>query len=187
MWGIYDVDDCIAAPNYLVKRGDGDPARLAIRGGSAGGYTTLCALVFHDVFGAGASYFGVGDVEALSRFTHKYESRYMDRLIAPYPEGVETLRARSPIHFMDRIKRPVIVLQGEDDVVVPKDQAEQLVASLRERKVPHAYLLFAGEGHGFRQAENIRRSLEAELSFYAQVFGFELADDIVPVKVEFLS
>ena len=183
-WGIYDVDDCLAAAQFLANRTDVDPQRMAIRGGSAGGYTTLCALVFHDVFAAGASYFGVGDVEALSRFTHKFESRYMDRLVAPYPEGVETLRARSPIHFMERISRPVIVLQGEDDMVVPMAQAEDLVASLRERRVPHAYLLFPGEGHGFRQAQNIRRSLEAELSFYAQVFGFELADAFQPVKVD---
>ena len=185
-WGIYDVDDCIAAAQFLADRGDVDPERMAIRGGSAGGYTTLCALVFHDVFAAGASYFGVGDVEALARLTHKFESRYMDRLVAPYPEGVETLRARSPIHFMDRISRPVIVLQGEDDKVVPKAQAEQLVASLRERRVPHAYMLFAGEGHGFRRRGTSRRSLEAELSFYAQVFGFDLADAIAPVKVDFL-
>jgi dipeptidyl aminopeptidase/acylaminoacyl peptidase len=185
-WGIYDVDDCIAAAQFLAKRGDVDRERLAIRGGSAGGYTTLCALVFHDVFACGASHYGVGDLEALSRFTHKFESRYMDRLVAPYPEGVGILRARSPIHFIERISRPVIVLQGEDDLVVPRDQAEQLVASLRERRVPHAYLLFPGEGHGFRQSQNIRRALEAELTFYAQVFGFELADPVTPVKVEFL-
>lgn len=185
-WGRFDVDDTVAAAQYLVDRGDVDRQRMAIRGGSAGGYTTLCALVWHDVFGAGASYFGVGDLEALARFTHKYESRYLDRLVAPYPEGVDIYRERSPIHFMDRITSPVIVLQGEDDMVVPIAQAEQLVASLRERRIPHAYLPFAGEGHGFRQAPNMRRSLEAELSFYAQVFGFELDDAIKPVSVEFL-
>ncbi len=158
---------------------------MAIRGGSAGGYTTLCALVFHDgVFAAGASYFGVGDMEGLALYTHKFESRYADRLVAPYPERADVYRERSPIHFMDRITRPLIVLQGEDDKVVPRAQAEDLVASLRERQVPHSYLLFAGEGHGFRQAENIRRSLESELSFYAQVFGFELADAIDPVPVD---
>ena len=185
-WGKFDVDDTVAAAQYLADRGDVDRQRMAIRGGSSGGYTTLCALVWHDVFGAGASYFGVGDLEALARFTHKYESRYLDRLVAPYPEGVEIYRERSPIHFMDRITSPVIVLQGEDDMVVPIAQAEQLVASLRERRIPHAYLPFAGEGHGFRQAPNMRRSLEAELSFYAQVFGFELDDALEPVSVEFL-
>ena len=187
-WGIFDVDDCIAAARYLAARGDIDDQRMAIRGGSAGGYTTLCALVFHDgVFAAGASYFGVGDMEGLARDTHKFESRYADRLVAPYPERLDVYRERSPIHFMDRISRPLIVLQGEDDKVVPMVQAEELVASLRERHIPNAYLLFAGEGHGFRKAENIQRSLEAELSFYAQIFGFRLADTFEPVKVEFLE
>ncbi len=185
-WGNFDVDDAVAAARYLADRGNVDSQRMAIRGGSAGGYTTLCALVFRDVFGAGASYYGVGDLEALARDTHKYESRYLDRLVAPYPEGVEVYRARSPIYFIDRITRPVIVFQGEDDMVVPIAQAEQLVASLRERRIPHAYLPFAGEGHGFRQAPNMRRALEAELSFYAQVFGFELADSFEQVHVEFL-
>jgi dipeptidyl aminopeptidase/acylaminoacyl peptidase len=186
-WGVYDVDDAVAAARYLAERGDVDPRRMAIRGGSAGGYTTLCALAFHDVFAAGASYFGVGDLEALARFTHKYESRYMDRLVAPYPAGVDVYRERSPIYAMDRVTCPVIVFQGEDDMVVPKAQAEQIVASLREREIPHAYLLYPGEGHGFRQAANIKRSLEAELSFYGQVFGFEPADAFEPVKVEFLE
>jgi dipeptidyl aminopeptidase/acylaminoacyl peptidase len=187
-WGIYDVDDCIAAARYLATRGDVDEQRMAIRGGSAGGYTTLCALVFHDgIFGAGASYFGVGDMEGLARDTHKFESRYADRLVAPYPERVDIYRERSPIHFMDRISRPLIVLQGEDDKVVPVEQAEDIVKSLRDRRVPHAYLLFPREGHGFRDARNIRLSLASELSFYAQVFGFDLADEVEPVKVEFLQ
>ena len=185
-WGVYDVDDCIAAARYLTERGDVDEKRMAIRGGSAGGYTTLCALVFHDVFGAGASFFGVGDMEGLARDTHKFESHYADRLVAPYPERIDVYRERSPIHFTDRIRRPLIVLQGEDDMVVPVAQAEQLVASLIENQVPHAYILFAGEGHGFRQAQNISRAAAAELSFYAQVFGFPLNDRIEPVKVEFL-
>jgi len=186
-WGIVDVDDCINAARYLAHKGLVDARRMAIRGGSAGGYTTLCALVFHDVFAAGASYYGVGDMEALARDTHKFESRYADRLVAPYPERLDVYRARSPIHFTDRIDCPLIVFQGLDDMVVPRAQAEQLVTALRARRVPHAYLPFAGEGHGFRNAANITRSLEAELSFYAQVFGFTLADDFEPVDVEFLA
>jgi dipeptidyl aminopeptidase/acylaminoacyl peptidase len=187
-WGVYDVDDCIAAAQYLAQRGDVDAARLAIRGGSAGGYTTLAAMVFYpEVFAAGASHYGVGDVEALARETHKFESRYLDRLVAPYPEGLAVYRERSPIHYSDRLARPLLVLQGKDDMVVPEAQAEQIVAALRQNRVPHAYLAFEGEGHGFRQAANIRRSLEAELSFYAQVFGFELAEPIEPIKVEFLA
>ena len=186
-WGIVDVDDCINAARYLAAQGLVDARRMAIRGGSAGGYTTLCALVFHDVFAAGASYYGVGDMEALARDTHKFESRYADRLVAPYPQGMDVYRARSPVHFTDRINCPLIVLQGLDDMVVPRAQAEQLVAALRDRHIPHAYLPFAGEGHGFRNAANITRSLEAELSFYAQVFDFELADDFEAVEVEFLA
>jgi dipeptidyl aminopeptidase/acylaminoacyl peptidase len=186
-WGIVDVEDCISAARFLAERTDVDPARMAITGGSAGGYTTLCALVFHDVFAAGASHYGVGDLEALARDTHKFESRYLDRMVAPYPAGVELYRQRSPIHFTERISRPLIVLQGADDMVVPVAQAETLVAALREKRIPHAYLLFAGEGHGFRQAAHITRALEAELSFYAQVFGFALADAITPVEVEFLG
>ena len=142
---------------------------------------------FHDVFAAGASHYGVGDLEALARFTHKFESHYLDRLVAPYPEGVALYRERSPIYHVDRLSRPLIVLQGADDMVVPIAQAEQIVDALRRQRIPYAYLPFEGEGHGFRQAANIRRALEAELSFYAQVFGFALADDFEPVEVEFLD
>jgi dipeptidyl aminopeptidase/acylaminoacyl peptidase len=186
-WGVADVDDCIAAARYLAERGEVDPNRMAIRGGSAGGFTTLAALAFHVLFAAGASFFGVGDLGALARDTHKYESRYMDRLIGPYPEAIDLYEQRSPIFHMDGISVPLLVLQGRDDMVVPIAQAEQIVAALRERQVPHAYLVFDGEGHGFRQAANIRRSLESELSFYAQVFGFELADRVEPIEVEFLA
>jgi len=186
-WGIYDVADCINAARYLAQRGDVDPARMAIRGGSAGGYTALCALAFHDVFAAGASYFGVGDIEALALETHKFESRYMDQLVGPYPEAVALYHERSPIYHVDGFTKPLLVLQGRDDMVVREPQSEQIVAALKERRIPHAYLAFEGEGHGFRQAANIRRSLEAEASFYAQVFDFTLADDFAPLKVEFLA
>ncbi len=186
-WGVYDVDDCVAAARFLAERGDVDERRMAIRGGSAGGYTTLCALAFHDAFAAGASHFGVADLEALARDTHKFESRYTDRLVAPYPDRIDIYRERSPIYQMDRITSPLIVLQGRDDKVVPIAQAEQIVEALRKSRTPHAYLVFDGEGHGFRQAANIRRALEAELSFYAQVFGFELADSVEPIEVEYLA
>ena len=168
---------------WLASQGLADPARLAIRGGSAGGYTTLCALTFRHDFSAGASYFGVGDLAALARDTHKFESRYLDLLVAPWPDGVAVYDERSPIHFVDRIRTPVLVLQGADDRVVPQAQADELVAALARNGVPHGYLLFQGEGHGFRRAENRRRALEAELSFYAQVFGFTPADDLEPVEV----
>jgi dipeptidyl aminopeptidase/acylaminoacyl peptidase len=182
-WGIVDLEDCTAAATWLASQGLADPARLAIRGGSAGGYTTLCALAFDDAFAAGASYFGVGDLEGLARDTHKFESRYLDRIVAPWPDGVEVYRERSPIHAIDQIRTPLLVLQGPEDRVVPRAQADRLVEALARNGVPHANLLFEGEGHGFRRAENRRRSLEAELSFYAQVLGFELADSIEPVEV----
>lgn len=182
-WGVVDLDDCSTVATWLAAEGLADPERLAIRGGSAGGYTTLSALAFRDVFAAGASYFGVGDLEALARDTHKFESRYLDLLVGPYPAAVERYRDLSPIHAVGRISCPVLVLQGEDDRIVPKEQAEEIVAALAERGLPHAYLLFADEGHGFRKPENRRRSLEAELSFYAQVFEFALADDIEPIEL----
>jgi dipeptidyl aminopeptidase/acylaminoacyl peptidase len=183
-WGILDVDDCMAAARFLVERGDADAGRLAIRGGSAGGYTTLCALTFRDLFSAGASYYGVADAEALARDTHKFESRYLDSLIGPYPEEAELYRQRSPIHFTDRLSCPLIILQGLEDMVVPPSQAELMVEALRAKGLPFAYLAYEGEQHGFRKARNIRRSLEAELYFYAKVFGFEPADNIEPVKIE---
>jgi dipeptidyl aminopeptidase/acylaminoacyl peptidase len=186
-WGIVDLEDCVNAARWLAWRGTVDGARMAIRGGSAGGYTTLCALCFTDVFACGASYFGVGDLEALARFTHKFESRYLDRMVAPYPAEVELYRRRSPIHHIDRVQVPVLVLQGADDMVVPQAQADHLVETLAGNDVPYAYLLFQGEGHGFRRSENIRRSLEAELSFYGQVFGFAPADELPPLEVHGLA
>ncbi|HYR89757.1 MAG TPA: S9 family peptidase [Terriglobia bacterium] len=183
-WGIVDVEDCINAARYLEKRGDVDGKRMAIRGGSAGGYITLCALVFHDVFAAGASHFGVADLEALAKDTHKFESRYSDGLIGPYPEAAELYRQRSPVHFADRLSCPVILLQGLEDKVVPPSQAEHMISALRARRVPFAYVAFPTEGHGFREAANIRRSFEAELYFYARIFGFTPADRIDPVEIE---
>jgi dipeptidyl aminopeptidase/acylaminoacyl peptidase len=183
-WGIVDVDDCVNGARYLVEDGEVDGNRLAIRGGSAGGYTTLCALTFRDVFKAGASHYGISDLEALARDTHKFESRYLDGLIGQYPERRDLYVERSPIHFTDRLACPMILFQGLEDKVVPPNQAEKMVEAVRAKKLPVAYLTFEGEQHGFRKAENIKRVLEAELYFYSKVFGFELADPIEPVKIE---
>lgn len=177
-WGIVDVDDCVNGARYLGKRGLVDPARLAIRGGSAGGYTTLAALTFRDVFRAGASYYGVSDLEGLAKETHKFESRYLDSLIGPYPQRRDLYVARSPIHHSDRLSCPVIFFQGLEDAVVPPSQSERMYEALRAKKIPTAYLAFEGEQHGFRRADTIRKCLEAELSFYARVFGFTLADPV---------
>ena len=183
-WGVADVEDCVAVAEHLVAEGLVDPDRLAIRGGSAGGFTVLCALAFHDRFAAGASHYGVADLEALARDTHKFESRYLDSLVGPYPAERERYVERSPIHHVDRLDRPVIVLQGLEDEVVPPAQSEMIVDALRAKGVPVAYLAFEGEQHGFRQAPNIRRALEAELYFYSRVFGFETWDSIDPVPIE---
>jgi dipeptidyl aminopeptidase/acylaminoacyl peptidase len=186
-WGVADVEDCLAAARWLAEQGQVDPTRLCIRGGSAGGYTTLAALARADTpFAAGADLYGLADLEVIARETHKFESRYLDSLIAPYPEGREVYRERSPIHHIDAFTRPLIVLQGLEDRVVPPNQSEMIVQALREKGAPVAYLPFEGEQHGFRRAENIRRALDAELSFYAQVFGFELppGEGIEPVEIE---
>ena len=183
-WGIVDVEDCINAARYLEKRGDADGTRMAIRGGSAGGYTTLCALVFHTVFAAGASYYGVADLETLARDTHKFESRYEDGLVGPYPAAADLYRQRSPVHFADRLSCPVILLQGLEDKVVPPSQAEIMIAALRAKGLPFAYVAFPSEGHGFREAANIQRSIEAELYFYSRIFGFTLSDQIQPIEIE---
>jgi dipeptidyl aminopeptidase/acylaminoacyl peptidase len=167
-WGVVDLEDCTEAALYLAREGEVDDKRLAIRGGSAGGYTTLCALVFTDEFHAGASYFGVADIEALMSDTHKFESRYEEGLVPP-----DKARERSPIHFVDRISAPLIVFQGLDDPVVPPAQAELIVAALRERGIEHEYHAYEGESHGFRKAETIIDSLEAELRFYGRILGFE--------------
>ena len=183
-WGVVDVDDCANAALHLVHQGLADGDRLAIRGGSAGGYTTLAALAFRNVFAAGASYYGVSDLTALAEDTHKFESRYLDRLVAPYPEGADTYQRRSPINHTDGLSCPIILLQGLEDRIVPPNQAEMMFDAVRSKGIPCAYLPFEGEQHGFRRAENIKRALEAELYFYSRVFGFELADRIEPVAIE---
>jgi dipeptidyl aminopeptidase/acylaminoacyl peptidase len=183
-WGVADVEDCIAAVHHLVDEGLVDGDRVAIRGGSAGGFTVLAALTCHPgVFRAGASHYGIADLEALARDTHKFESRYLDRLIGPYPERRDVYVARSPIHHLDALATPLIVLQGLDDEVVPPNQARMIVDALAARGLPHAYLAFEGEGHGFRQGPNIIRALEAEAYFYSRVFGFDLGDPVPPIEI----
>jgi dipeptidyl aminopeptidase/acylaminoacyl peptidase len=183
-WGVVDTEDCIAAATYLAETGEVDGGRLAIRGGSAGGYATLCALVFHDAFAAGASYYGVADTETLARDTHKFEARYLDGLIGPYPERADLYRERSPIHFVDRLSAPVILFQGLEDAIVPPNQAEAMIAAMAANGVPHAYLAFEGEQHGFRRAETEIRCLEAELYFYGRILDFEPADELEPVEIK---
>ena len=186
-WGIVDVNDCVNGARYLVQQGWVDAERLAIRGGSAGGYTTLCALTYHDIFQAGASHYGVSDLQALALETHKFESRYLDRLVGPYPERRDLYQARSPIHHIAGLNCPVIFFQGLEDQVVPPAQAETMVNALREKGIPVAYIPFEGEQHGFRRAANIQRALDAELYFYGRIFGFELATPVTPVTIENLS
>jgi dipeptidyl aminopeptidase/acylaminoacyl peptidase len=184
-WGIVDVDDMVAAAQFMVAAGKADPNRLAIRGGSAGGYTTLAALTFRPgVFQAGASYYGVSDIEVLARDTHKFESRYLDTLIGPYPAARDVYRARSPIHFVDRLSCSLILFQGLEDKVVPPNQSEMMAAAVRAKGLPVAYLAFEGEQHGFRKASTIVRCLEAELLFYGRVFGFTPTDQIAPFPID---
>jgi len=187
-WGIVDTVDCINAARYLADRGDVDPARIAVQGGSAGGYTTLNALTRHRFFAAGASYFGLADLEVFATGgTHKFESQYLVGLIGPYPQMAAVYRERSPINHVADISCPVIVLQGLDDAIVPPAQAEIIVAALEKKGLPYAYLAFPGEQHGFRKAQNIVRSQEAELYFYGRVFGFAPADEIEPVDIRNLD
>jgi dipeptidyl aminopeptidase/acylaminoacyl peptidase len=182
-WGIVDVDDCVNAARYLAAQGLVDPRRLIIRGSSAGGYTTLAALTFRDVFTAGASHFGIGDLEALHEDTHKFESQYDMRLIAQWPEKRQVFRERSPINYVDRISCPIVLFQGEEDRVVPPNQARLMMEALERKGLPHAAMFFPGEGHGFRRAENIKRAMEGELYFYSRIFGFVLAEDVEPVEI----
>ncbi len=183
-WGVVDVDDCINAARHLVERGLADGKRVAITGGSAGGFTTLVALTKRDFFNAGASHFGVGDLTTFVKETHKFESHYLYTLIGPYPERADVYRDRSAVNFADHLNCPVILFQGLEDKVVPPSQAEEFVAVCQKKKLPYAYLTFAGEQHGFRQAKNIRRSIEGELYFYSQIFDFATADEIEPVDIQ---
>ena len=183
-WGVVDVNDCINGARFLAERGLVDGNRLAITGGSAGGYTALCALTFRAQLKAGASHFGIGDLEALVRDTHKFESRYLDRLIGPYPDHRDVYAERSPIHHADRLASPVIFFQGLDDKVVPPTQAESMVHVLRNKGVPVAYVSFEGEQHGFRRAANIKRAVDGEFYFYSRVFGFAPAEGLEPVEID---
>ncbi len=183
-WGIVDVEDAVAGATAMVRAGKADANRLAIRGGSAGGYTTLAALTFHSLFKAGASYYGISDIEVLARDTHKFESRYLDSLIGPYPAAKDRYLARSPIHFTDRLSSALILFQGLDDKVVPPNQSQMMADAVRQKGLPVAYLTYEGEQHGFRKAGTIVRSLEAELYFYGKVFGFSPADRIDPVTID---
>jgi dipeptidyl aminopeptidase/acylaminoacyl peptidase len=184
-WGVVDVDDSVNAARYLAQEGKADENRLIIHGGSAGGYTTLAALAFKDVFAAGASYFGLADLEAWVRTTHKFEAHFLDQLVGPYPECADLYHDRSPVTHADRIDRPVILFQGLEDRVVPPQQAEIIVEALERRGIPYAYMAYEGEGHGFRRAENIKRTLTDELYFYSRVFGLELPDKVPPVDIRF--
>ena len=181
--GIVDVGDCIAGALHLAETGVVDRKRLIIDGGSAGGYIVLCAMTFHDVFAAGASLYGISDMETLAGETHKFEARYFDTLVGPYPEARDVYYNRSPIHFIDRVRRAVILFQGLDDPVVPANQSEKMFAALRDAGIPCAYVAFPGERHGFRQASSIVRTLEAELYFFGRVLGFPIADDVAPLDI----
>lgn len=186
-WGVVDTEDCVNAARYLAEQGEADGERLAIRGGSAGGYAVLCALTFQDAFATGASYYGVADAVTMTGDTHKFESRYLDLLIGPYPEQAELYRERSPINYVEQLRVPVILFQGLEDKIVPPSQAETMVAALRQNGVPYAYLAFEGEQHGFRKAETNIRCLESELYFYGQIMGFEPAGEPQPVEIVGLS
>jgi dipeptidyl aminopeptidase/acylaminoacyl peptidase len=186
-WGIVDVDDCVAGAAWLAAQGLVDGTRMAVRGGSASGFTTLAALAFREVFAAGTTYFGIGDLRAFVKDTHKFESRYLESLVGPWPADEQRYLQRSPSLHAERISAPVLVLQGADDRVVPPSEAERIVDALFERRIPHAYLLFPGEDHGFRAAPNIIRSFEAEHAFYGRIFGFTPADPLPPLEVAFLA
>jgi dipeptidyl aminopeptidase/acylaminoacyl peptidase len=181
------VEDCIQGAKYLASQGLVDGKRMSITGGSAGGYTALCALTFHDTFTAGVSRYGIGSLETLTTDTHKFESHYLDSLVGPYPASKEIYQQRSPIHFIDQINAPILLLQGSEDKVVPPIQSERMYQALDAKGLPVAYVTFAGEQHGFRKAESIKRALEVELYFYSRIFDFPLADILEPIEIKNLK
>jgi dipeptidyl aminopeptidase/acylaminoacyl peptidase len=186
-WGVVDVDDCINAARFLVEQDLVDGERVSITGGSAGGYTALLSLTKRDFYNAGASHFGIGDLETFIKDTHKFESRYVDTLVGPYPERADLYRDRSAVYFADNLTVPVILFQGLEDKIVPPSQAEEFVAVCKKKKLPYAYVPFEGEQHGFRQEKNIRRSIEGEMYFLSKIFGFEVAGKIEPVEIQNFS
>lgn len=186
-WGIVDVDDCINGALYLAKEGKVDKNRMSIKGGSAGGYTTLAALTYRDVFKAGASYYGVSDLEAMANDTHKFEAHYLDGLVGPYPQEMKRYKDLSPIYHTDKLSCPVILLQGGEDKVVPPIQSEKMFEALNQKNIPVAYVLFENEQHGFRMAENIKKALDSELYFYGKIFGFTPSDDLEPIIIHNLK
>ena len=186
-WGIVDIDDVCAGAEYLVSQGLADPKRLAIDGGSAGGFTTLGALAFKDTFTAGCSLYGVADLTALAADTHKFESRYLDGLVGRFPEEKQIYDERAPINALDGLSCPILLLQGDEDKIVPPNQAELMYEALLKKKIPTALKMYKGEQHGFRQAANIEDALNSELYFYSKVFGFTPADEIEPFKIDNLE
>ncbi|WKD51201.1 S9 family peptidase [Microbulbifer spongiae] len=186
-WGLYDVEEVCAGAQYLVSQGLADPERLLIKGGSAGGYTVLAALTFHDTFKAGASHYGIGQLSSLAKDTHKFESRYLDKLVGPWPAAEAVYRERSPIHHVEKLCCPVIFFQGMEDKVVPPNQAETMVQALKLRGIPVSLITFANEGHGFRSGDSIEMALEGELEFYSRIFGFPLAEPGPGIDIENLA
>ena len=186
-WGISDVQDCVAGAVSMEAQGLADPTGLVIRGGSAGGFTTLAALTTTSVFAAGISLFGIADLEAMATDTHKFEARYLDGLVGPYPEDRARYVERSPIHHLDQLAAPILLLQGSDDKVVPPDQAEMMAAAARQKGLPVALIMFEGEGHGFRKAETIKAAIEAQIYFLGRILGFEPADQVPPILIENLD
>jgi dipeptidyl aminopeptidase/acylaminoacyl peptidase len=183
-WGVVDVEDAVNTVAYLAAQGEIDGARAAIRGSSAGGYTTLAAMTFHHAFKVGVSLYGIGDLGLLAADTHKFESRYLDRLVAPWPEGKAIYEARSPLSHIDQLQGALLILQGAEDKVVPPNQAESMYQAAKQKGLPVSYILFPGEQHGFRKAETMRAALSAELFFYGKLFGFEPADRIAPIPID---
>jgi dipeptidyl aminopeptidase/acylaminoacyl peptidase len=186
-WGVVDVQDCVAGALAMGARRLADPNRLIIRGGSAGGFTTLAALTTADVFAAGISQYGIADLETLARDSHKFEERYLDSLVGPYPEDRASYIERSPIHHLDQLSAPILLLQGTEDRVVPPKQAEMLAAAAHQKHLPVALIMFEGEGHGFRRAETIKAATEAQIYFLGRILGFEPADRVPPIAIDNLD